>query len=128
MKTAIFDIDDTLIDSEYGGLIHNVVEKLKELKSENYCIVILSNRDENFYLETKKDLSGLSYDYLFLRDSDNFRINQNVKFKKTTLEYLQRKGHLIEYFFDDQIDNCQMAKNLEIPEVFLVTNGKVEKF
>jgi chaperonin GroEL (HSP60 family) len=31
MKTAVFDIDDTLIDSKWNGFIHNTVEKLKEL-------------------------------------------------------------------------------------------------
>ena len=123
MKTAVFDIDDTLIDSKWNGFIHNTVEKLKELKNEGFCIVILSNRDKDSFLEeTKLELNSLPYDYLFLRDSSKFKFNQNVKFKKSILLNLQKKGHLIEYFFDDQNDNIEMAKELKIPKVIKIEN------
>jgi hydroxymethylpyrimidine pyrophosphatase-like HAD family hydrolase len=127
MKTAIFDIDDTLIDSKWNGFIHSIVDKLKELKSKGYCIVILTNRDKNSYLETKNDLSSLSYDYLFLRDSKKFKVNENVEFKKSIVLSLILKDHIIEYFFDDQDDNLMMAIELKIPNVIKVENGKFEE-
>lgn len=127
MKTAIFDIDDTLIDSKWNGFIHSIVDKLKELKSKGYCIVILTNRDKNSYLETKNDLSSLSYDYLFLRDSKKFKVNENVEFKKSIVLSLILKDHIIEYFFDDQDDNLMMAIELKIPNVIKVENGRFEE-
>lgn len=128
MKTAIFDIDDTLIDSKWNGLIHNTVEKLKELKNLGFCIVILTNRDkEAYWIETKNDLSSLSYDFLFLRDSKKFKVNENVEFKKSIVLSLILKDHIIEYFFDDQDDNLMMAIELKIPNVIKVENGKFEE-
>jgi len=127
MKTAIFDIDDTLIDSKWNGFIHSIVDKLKELKSKGYCIVILTNRDKNSYLETKNDLISLPYDYLFLRDSKKFEWDENVEFKKSIILKLKLKDHIIEYFFDDQDDNLMMAIELKIPNVIKVENGKFEE-
>ena len=127
MKTAIFDIDDTLIDSKWNGFIHSIVDKLKELKSKGYCIVILTNRDKNSYLETKNDLISLPYDYLFLRDSKKFKVNENVEFKKSIILKLKLKDHIIEYFFDDQDDNLMMAIELKIPNVIKVENGRFEE-
>lgn len=126
MKTAVFDIDDTLIDSKWNGFIHNTVEKLKELKSEGFCIVILSNRDKDILLETKQDLGSLPYDYLFLRDSNKFDWDENVQFKKSIILKLKLKDHIIEYFFDDQDDNLIMAIELKIPNVIKVENGRFE--
>lgn len=127
MKTAIFDIDDTLIDSKWNGFIHNTVEKLKELKNKGFCIVVLSNRDKDILLETKQDLGSLPYDYLFLRDSNNFDWDENVEFKKSIILKLKLKDHIIEYFFDDQDDNLMMAMELKIPNVIKVENGKFEE-
>lgn len=128
MKTAIFDIDDTLIDSKWNGFIHNTVDKLKELKSLGFCIVILTNRDkEAYWIETKNDLSSLPYDFLFLRDSKKFKVNENVEFKKSIVLSLILKDHIIEYFFDDQDDNLMMAIELKIPNVIKVENGRFEE-
>lgn len=128
MKTAIFDIDDTLIDSKWNEFIHNTVDKLKELKSLGFCIVILTNRDKDaFWVQTKNDLGSLPYDFLFLRDSKKFEWDENVEFKKSIILKLKLKDHIIEYFFDDQDDNLMMAIELKIPNVIKVENGKFEE-
>ena len=65
IKTAIFDIDDTLISSsEYtsnSGLAINmdiqnrkVIDLLQQLKDRNFYIVIMTNRNENTFRTTKK--------------------------------------------------------------------------
>jgi len=74
--SVMFDIDDTLIDSQSGKIIKPIVKLLKKCASEGYGIVLITARDSRYSKETEDELynKGIYYDILFLRNPryDNF--------------------------------------------------------
>lgn len=140
IKTAIFDIDDTLISSsEYtsnSGLSINmdiqnrkVIDLLQQLKDRNFYILIMTNRNENTFRATKKELRDIPYDRLIMRYPEMFTVTESAGFKRFQIKKLREHNkHYIEYFIDDQTNNCHMAIRNHIPNVGQVNSLGEIKF
>ena len=138
IKTAIFDIDDTLISSgNESNLLwvplqkynYRVIDLLQQLKDRNFYIVIMTNRNENTFRATKRELGDIPYDRLIMRYPEMFTVKESAGFKRFQIKKLREHNkHYIEYFIDDQTNNCQMAIRNHIPNVGQVNSLGEIKF
>ena len=98
---VMFDIDDTLIDSETSNPIKPIVNLLKECNKRKLKVLIITARDDRYTLETIEELdkNGIyhnipnkkHYDFLYLRHSPK---DDNEYFKSKLKEQLYNDGYI----------------------------------
>lgn len=84
---VMFDIDDTLISSRTGNIIHQAYDIYKFVKSEGYKIIIITARpgfDENIkFTEQQLAFHNITYDALVFTPPENkgsFKRNSRYNF------------------------------------------------
>lgn len=125
MKTAVFDIDETiLVAKEWGdavganGEIPGALEFVKNLESDGYTIAYCTARPSEFTREVMAALADYGFphtpDLVFLlpKDGDNV-----PRYKKNTIKMLMDKGYDVERFYDDVKVNRSVVSNLGVPVV-----------
>jgi len=148
-KAVIFDIDDLLIDTRvrkavydndkdrlkthivkrdyenggyfiYDGLLPFAVEITTAFKNAGYLLIYITGRRKSMLDATYEqfDLMRIPYDKKFVFHKDTKEQN-TTNYKGFVYDRLKRKGIDIQYFFDDTVENCEMAESKGIPHIYL---------
>jgi len=133
--SVMFDIDDTLIDSQSGKLIKPIVKLLNKCSSEGYGIVIITARDSKFSKETESELytKGIYYDILFLRnpkydDFYTFKSKIKKKLSENDIDIVMSIGDNLHDISGDYSGYSIKLPNYEDPRLFHLNNkGKMEQ-
>ena len=93
-------------------LFSNIIPLLQSLKEEVH-VILSTARSEKCRETTEKRLKeeGFSYTYLYMRGKDDLRTSSELK--KEHLDFIMKEFEVIA-FIDDDLSNCQMAKDLGI--------------
>lgn len=101
-------------DSDRIQLLPGVKELLTTIYNDlSVALVIMTARNEKVRQKTMNKLlkNKIYFDHLYMRKDGDYRPSPEVK-RDYLLELMQR--YRIEAFIDDDLSNCQMAKELGI--------------
>jgi hypothetical protein len=152
-KAVIFDIDDLLIDTTvrkivydndklklkmhivkkdyenggyfiYDGLLPFAVEVTTAFKNAGYVLVYITGRRASMLDATYEqfDLLGIPYDKRLVFHKDTKEQN-TTNYKRFIYDRLKRNGLDVQYFFDDTVENCEMAESKGIHHIYLSLNN-----
>ena len=111
---VMFDIDDTLIDSETGRPLTSIVGILKFCKELSYKVVIMTARSRlsKEYTQQQLQLLDIPYDILMFIPAKN----KNLIKRKLGLRFVLSVG-------DMETDCGESDHNLKLPGKFIQTYG-----
>tara|TARA_Y100000310_G_scaffold345319_1_gene463749 strand:+ start:8196 stop:8708 length:513 start_codon:yes stop_codon:yes gene_type:complete len=157
-KAVIFDIDDLLIDTTvrkivydndklklklhivkkdyengeyfiYDGLLPFAVDITTAFKNAGYVLVYITGRRKSMLDATYEqfNLLGIPYERRLIFHKDTKEQN-TTNYKGFIYDRLKRKGLDVQYFFDDAVENCEMAETKGIPHIYLSLNDFLSDF
>ena len=148
-KAVIFDIDDLLIDTTvrkkvyddtklkldasivkkdyenggffiYDGVLPFAVEVIMAFKNAGYVLIYITGRRKTMLDATYEQfkLVGIPFDKRLVFHKDTKEQN-TTNYKAFIYDRLKRNGLDVQYFFDDTVENCEMAESKGIPHIYL---------
>ena len=133
MKAIIVDLDGTLCDVDHR--VHHVRkeekdwhsfneamsedkinlwchELIKSMRNENFEILFVTGRDENYRTHTEKWLADhkVEYDQLYMRKADDFRADELIK-KEIFLNEIKPNKEVI-FVVDDRLSVVKMWREI----------------
>ena len=110
---AMWDYFHEHCNSERVKLISDFKPLYNLLKGLNINLILLTSRNDKVKLETAQKLrsEGILFDKLYMRKNGDYR-EANI-IKKETLQNLQKEYNIL-MFIDDDLNNCEAAKELGI--------------
>ena len=147
-KMVVFDIDDLLFETKvrkevyddekiklntsivkrnyengeyfvYDSPLPFAIDITNAFKDGGYSVAYITGRRKSMLGATFEqfDLYGIPYDKKLVFHKDT-KQQDTTNYKSFTFDILKRSGYDIKYFFDDTLENCEMAKTKGIPFVY----------